>query len=181
MSDSGASPSPFTSVNQMLIYNKCWLCERSFPKGLKKKVFQVSHVLDYCKTAYERNENPTFATNHMRKCYEFYVAFMDQEHAKLGVPRLAGTEVSPEANEALHKHLNQEDVEIWMSGLICCKNTECITDIGLFLPQAEQDRSTETGSIVSDTGVFVIQKKHENSDKDCPPGCTCDNPWPFLS
>eukprot|EP01031_Cornospumella_fuschlensis_P030674 gene30674-37066_t len=183
MTDSGAPPSPFTSVNQMLIYNKCWLCEKNFPKGLKKKVFQVSHVLDFCKASYERNSLPTFATKHLRNCYEFYVAFMDQEHAKLGLPRPVGTAVSPDANEALHKHLNQEDVEIWMSGLICYKNPECKADIKLFLPQADQDQSTEAaGSIVSDSGVFVIEKKpHEKSDQDCPPGCMCDNPWPFLS
>jgi hypothetical protein len=39
--------SPWASINDMLIQNRCWLCEQTFQKGKQKKVFQVSNIVDY--------------------------------------------------------------------------------------------------------------------------------------
>ena len=38
---------PFNSINNMLILNRCWLCELPFQRGTMKHVFQISDLLSY--------------------------------------------------------------------------------------------------------------------------------------
>lgn len=56
-------------------------------------------------------------------------------------------------------------VERWMSGLACCRNELCSAVYDCIVPPTEPDGKP---------------KKFYNDPKDCPPGCGCDNPWPFT-
>ena len=47
-----AGVNPWKSVNDMLIQNKCWLCEQVFARGKVKKVFMISHLLRYLEGRY---------------------------------------------------------------------------------------------------------------------------------
>lgn len=56
-------------------------------------------------------------------------------------------------------------VERWMSGLACCRSELCNAVFECIVPPTEVDGKP---------------KKFFNDPKDCPPGCGCDNPWPFT-
>ena len=77
----------------------------------------------------------------------------------------------------LGAHLKNNDIEVWMSGLLCGVNENCIDEIPFFVPDYCRDRPTPV-YLKKDTDPLY---KKLLFDKDCPPGCGCDNPWAFLS
>ncbi len=164
----GENKSPWLSVNDMLIQNKCWLCEEVFPRGTKKKVFQVSQLIDYyykrAKAEHNDEAQPTIRCRNMRKCFANYINLLEgQDFDDLG---------------KLHDELQRNDVEVWMSGLVCARNDICKSDINLILPDTTINTTLSSSHInTTSYGAIAIG----GGVKDCPPGCGCDNPWPFLT
>jgi hypothetical protein len=184
------SRSPWLSINDMLIQNKCFLCEEVFPKGKVKKVFQVSHIIDYFKDRFEQEKVaplPPIQSRHLGRLYQRYCELL--------------VETQPEQFvELLLKELSNDDVEVWMSGLTCDLKEVCQNELRLFLnvplPVGGDATAMAKSIVVSSesnttaaTGGEGGAKKPKSdimsmmtfANKDCPPGCTCDNPWPFLS
>ena len=44
---------PWSTINDMLIQNRCWLCRETFLRGKMKKVFMLSHLLAYVEERYK--------------------------------------------------------------------------------------------------------------------------------
>ena len=121
--------SPWLSVSDMLIANKCWLCMAPFQRGYKKKVFMVSQLAlclmqrrkeelackvvsaegsaegspeDSAEDSAEGSELglPPIESKNFRACYEMFLQ-LDGDEANL--------------TDDLKKH----DVAEWLSGLFC--------------------------------------------------------------
>lgn len=208
--------SPWASINDVLIQNRCWLCLNYFPKGKTKKVFQVSDLLTFYHNhmsrliirseaaaeassataaiafplegdAKEHNSEtvtpaedkssevssecaseiePTstdykFISANLQACYDSYVALMN---AGDGKPDL------------LFKEFKETDVEVWMSGLVCAISADCRKEAAYFIENKKHAASTADGKRkVNSMFAFSIP-----NGTDCPPGCGCDNPWPFM-
>lgn len=189
---------PWVSINNMLIRNCCWLCEQPFPRGTTKKAFQVDNVLTYFEERYRveqmmpatmggtsaasslENESnlidtpsvfkslATFKSKNLASCYDHYKRFKQQSSSL----------------DALLEQLRENDIEVWMSGLVCGLQQSCKEDVALFVKPigSNSDNSTATvksngssGKAVTPAGLTFFNKK------DCPPGCGCDNPWAFIS
>ena len=178
MSASAPTRSPWSSVNDMLIQNKCWLCEEVFPRGKVKKVFQISQLLDYFNQRLSRERElhmnngvgigvPELQSRHLRNAYERFreVAL---SHA-----------TEDEFRDKLTEELKEVDVELWMSGLICDIQPICKQELRYFIPDAPQPPQAELPTKKHKTGDIMGMMTFAN--KECPPGCNCDNPWPFMS
>ena len=48
-----APENPWSTINDMLIQNRCWLCRETFVRGKMKKVFMLSHLLTYVEERYK--------------------------------------------------------------------------------------------------------------------------------
>jgi hypothetical protein len=151
--------SPWLSISDMLIANRCWLCEAPFQRGYKKKVFLVSQLvssmtrrIEEISSATDKAESVTeIESNNFRACFAAF-------STELGCSE---TDLSAE----LLKH----DVAPWLSGLVCCRTTNCATEYALLVP--------------SESSMKAALKKIEEQSAEnqiCPPDCGCDNPWPFL-
>ena len=51
-----APENPWSTINEMLIQNRCWLCQETFLRGKMKKVFMLSHLLTYVEERYKLEE-----------------------------------------------------------------------------------------------------------------------------
>lgn len=150
--------SPWLTVLDMLIANKCWLCAATFQRGHKKKVFLVSQLIssltrlseDVALGIADAEIVAKIKSANYNACYTAFTTELECDASKL-------------ANE-LQKH----DVATWLSGLVCCRSQECADDYALLMPSADAVNPAETPRPQGD-GVF------------CPPDCGCDNPWPFLT
>lgn len=150
--------SPWLTVLDMLITNRCWLCASTFQRGHKKKVFLVSQLIssltrlseDVASGNLDAENAAKIKSANYSACYMAFTTELDSSASKL-------------ANE-LQKH----DVAPWLSGLVCCRSQECADDYALLVPLANSGNSIETPRPPA-YGVV------------CPPDCGCDNPWPFLT
>ena len=115
---------------------------------------------------------PPLQSQHIRAAYERYVELAKSVPADRFVATLL-------------TELTENDVEVWMSGLTCDINPLCRSELRLFVEVLEIPPEVEAVKAESS-----IVKKHKGADvmsmmtfanKECPPGCNCDNPWPFLS
>lgn len=176
------STNPWLTINDMLIKNRCWLCEDVFQRGKVKKVFQVSALLEYFDRRLRHetiapdkpqdgidssnNEDisskDAFKAKNLRNCYEHYKAVI-------------GNDKEANAKKFLDI-LKDNDIELWMSGLICGSKDACKEEMAHFIVDAPTTATSSTKS--SKNSPFTFANK---DNKDCPPGCNCDNPWPFLS
>lgn len=192
--------SPWASINDVLIQNRCWLCLNHFPRGKTKKVFQVSDLLTFYHNHMSRliirsdaavndgdrgndAENETvggstessanlgevnktnykFVSSNLQACYDSYVALMN---AAEGSPDL------------LFKEFKENDVEVWMSGLVCAIGADCKQEAAYFIENKKHAAGgTEDGSKRKVNSMFAFSIPNGT---DCPPGCGCDNPWPFM-
>jgi len=106
----------------------------------------------------------------LKKCYERYLYLRSKE--------ISSDNSSPTPLEA---ELKDNDIAVWMSGLLCGVSPECSEEVQLivsglnsgdrvpfFLVEPPKLSSSESG----------ISSK---SDMNCLPGCGCDNPWSFIS
>mmetsp|Transcript_20655 Transcript_20655/g.35106 ORF Transcript_20655/g.35106 Transcript_20655/m.35106 type:complete len:250 (+) Transcript_20655:79-828(+) len=219
-----AEKSPWTSINDMLIKNKCWLCQSPFPRGKPKKVFQVSQLLSFYKKhaqmmatksnvevaqhveaqpgivdlsveggkgdgyegeAFENTivdsetavTNGSFISQNLQRCYESYVELIPPVPSSSGEMG-NGEEENPDKLFAVFR---ENDVETWMSGLVCGMSADCKKELAYFIePKGKIKGATSTASKAKNTtaGLFTFVS---NNNPNCPPGCGCDNPWGFLS
>lgn len=163
MSEEG---SPWKTISDNLIFNRCWLCEKPFPRGTTKKVFQIGDLLTYFSKRYEAEkalsqENVNFddplvvelQSPNLKSCYQRYKE-----------------SILPDNNiSQILSELKANDLEPWFSGLICGLHDLCKKELNYFIIQKSSNSSSKN------SGLNAL------SDKNCPPGCGCDNPWPFLA
>lgn len=178
---------PFLTITSCLTANRCWLCEQTFPRGLTKKAFQVHNVLDYFQNRYKQEKDaaaidapaesaapsdelalsnelpvptpcPPIRTKNFADCYNYYKKEMD-EHGTI--------------DNLLHE-FKENDLELWMSGLICALHGGCASDAALFIQSSKKITSSSKKKPAIPLGITF-------ANKDCPPNCGCDNPWGFLS
>lgn len=152
--------SPWLSVSDMLISNKCWLCDSPFQRGYKKKVFLVSQLVS---SMTRRVEEISSATDEAE--------FVDEIQSKNYKACFTAFSTELGCSEAnLSAELLKHDVALWLSGLVCCRTTNCATEYKLLVPSE--------GSMKAELKK-IEEKSAEN--QICPPDCGCDNPWPFLT
>ena len=153
------SKSPWTTVNDMLIQNRCWLCRDGFKKGKIKKVFMISQVLEYFEllqskdTEKDAEIETEIESPNLKACYDQYC-------------KTAG-----EVDRVL-RDLEANDIAPWMSGLVCGQSEACAREFNMIVPNGTRAKPAATSKVASE-----ILKKVD----DCAPGCGCDNPWAFLS
>lgn len=149
-------------------------------------MFQISWLLQFfcAKYEYEKNKesfenlkliNSTSASFNLLEqklispnilnCYERYKYLRESSEAS----QSNGVDV-------LEKDLAENDTAVWMSGLLCGVSPDCIAETGLFVP----------GYRGEEIPFYLIEqpkstKSLSQKDKDCLPGCGCDNPWAFIS
>jgi hypothetical protein len=211
--------SPWASINDVLIQNRCWLCLQTFPRGKMKKVFQVSDLLTFYHNHMQRlkilkdaadetqpaadpeaasavdtsgavdcernsisgssetteetaartslgtaDTDFAFISDNLQKCYDSYVELMN---AGDGTPT------------KLFEEFRACDVEVWMSGLVCAGPPACKQEAAYFIEATGKHTPVGDGGArkreVNSMFSFAVPKGTE-----CPPGCGCDNPWPFM-
>lgn len=95
---------------------------------------------------------------HLQKCWERYCDFGG-------------------ATPDLINEMKENDVEMWMSGLACCRNAVCKAAYECIIPSPPDSDVGAGGSTTKKKNSYMSGKFY---DKNCPPGCGCDNPWPFM-
>ena len=96
---------------------------------------------------------------HLQKCWERYCDFGG-------------------ATPDLINEMKANDVEMWMSGLACCRNPVCKAAYECIIPPAPNAPGTTSTNTANKKKNSYMNGKFY--DKNCPPGCGCDNPWPFM-
>ena len=153
--------SPWNSINDMLIQNRCWLCHNAFQRGKVKKVFMVSQLLDHYEKLHIEmtGDNPPESLPvypvHMNRCYESFV----RHGANM---------------ENVLKELQELEIAPWMSGLACCQSPECLAFYNLVV-------TTDVAKSLADIKQAMISSGAMGTGIECPPGCGCDSPWSFLT
>jgi hypothetical protein len=181
------SKSSWQSVNDSLCNNQCWLCKDTFKRGKIKKVFTFKDLLQYL---YERfvKENAICSQESLSSSITPSI-IVDQnsnstEEKSIEIPTivilpLLSTNLISVYNrfrelkgdtEVIQADIKKYDIELWMSGLVCCSNEECSNEYKYLCPE-----------YTTTTHIFKTKNnKYATDGLDCPPGCGCDNPWPFL-
>lgn len=249
---------PFNSINNMLIHNRCWLCELPFQRGTIKYVFQISDLLSYYHQLYllslqnnddngvkndnnddgaaatdvvvkngkdhdkvdvndsnninhdyninrdgdndnnnNRSNHPSFISNNLRLCYQYYITMLQLSSKKQQDINQQQTTQQQQyqyhnTNDNIKAHyllqsFDNHQIQTWMSGLICKTNSNCQQEMIYFIKPKPSSSSAaaSTGESSSDSsriGNHIFQPiSIMNNNKNCLPGCGCDNPWPFLS
>jgi hypothetical protein len=187
--------SPWASINDVLIQNKCWLCLNTFPKDRSKAVFQVSDLLTFYHNQHQRviassasvisadktdredgaKEEASgigvkdfkFISENLQKCFDSYVSLMEAGDGK---------------PDQLFEEFKHNDVEVWMSGLVCGGTPACQQESAYFIETKNKHATggNSSGSSgdrkkVNDMFSFAIP-----DSTGCPPGCNCEPTWPFM-
>lgn len=80
---------------------------------------------------------------------------------------------SPALEQQLVDMLAEEDVQVWMSGLACCRSDMCAA-----MYRAITSDNTKNERIAS---VLASKEKFTHKNTFCPPDCDCDSPWQFMN
>jgi len=132
---------------------RCWLCAESFVKGKQKKIITVQEILQFYTTLISHSESVEVdGTLDAPVMYCWNEFFTN----------------SGRVDDLLLK-MSPFGVDVNTSTLVCTQ-TELCSELYAYiisLPKVN-DISTLEGS--PDPAVNL-----------CPPGCGCDNPWPFLN
>lgn len=192
--------SPWTSINDVLIQNKCWLCNNTFPRGKTRKVFQVSDLLTFYHNHQLRLQLPDQPDEETHSDNtENEDKSSQTTSASTPIPESSETDgevvkstdytfISPNlqscydsyialmnAGDGKPDHLFAEfkknGIEVWMSGLVCGMNPECKLELAYFIEKKHAGNGV--GKKVN--LMFALP-----SGTTCPPNCGCDNPWPFM-
>jgi len=169
-------PKVWLSVSDALIANRCWVCDAPFQRGLRKKVFQISQLVNYLTQRRDRLagagageeaaataaapvtvDAPPTTTVTSHNLVSWYAAFVED---------LGGSEAK------LEEALKACNVTPWFSGLVCCTSEACLRQYQLVVPPTADEAAAAAQALQSLAGKLAA---------DCPPGCGCDNPWPFLA
>ncbi len=200
--------SAWKSIQNNLIQNRCWLCDEVFQRGKVKKVFMVSHLLQYLENLLK------FVNERNRKASEGgedSTAPVEMDTTKEAEDTADSTEevapVAPKVNthmisknllmcwaaframdgdkERIARLLQKVECEVWMSGLICARTKECASEYLLLVPDGKVSSSVmkSNDDQFDADGYSKTRKGNVFRDKNgnvCPPGCDCDNPWQFI-
>jgi hypothetical protein len=150
------------SINEMLVQNRCWICQNVFQKGKKKKVFMISQIIQVFKEIQASPEGPdddrvkiltAFMTEapYVTLCWQSF-QFLKGDEKKLA--------------DALQK----ADVQVWVSGLACARNHLCSAIYNSLF--SDGGREAQMASIQALKGSFT-------RSTFCPPGCDCG--WQFIT
>lgn len=105
-----------------------------------------------------------FISNNLQSCYDSYVALMKAGEDK---------------PDKLFEEFKANDVEVWMSGLVCGGTAECRQELAYFIENKQHAAGTQASSAdkkkVNEMFSFAIP-----SGTGCPPGCNCEPSWPFM-
>lgn len=161
------------SINDMLIQNRCWLCKQTFQRGKQKKVFQVSDILRYywermklessgsdAKVGDTVNDSDAKVEDAIPNLKE-----LDSENLRACFGSFCILMKEDSSGQNLKLLLKEYDIAEWMSGLVCGVSDSCREEASLFILDKKFAKPAAQTPIDA---------------KDCPPGCGCDNPWPFL-
>lgn len=169
--------SVWSSVNDMLIQNSCWICLQPFMKKKTKKVFQITHLLRYLKDRKATMQKiNTIVKKDSITPDEVYDTILT-DHEKLiiedviekEIPHLSALWVrfcEIEGNESIiEAEIEKAEIATWMSGLVCCQNELCYHTYSKLVPEDESNKLNDRTRLpAKPTG-------------ECPPNCGCDNPW----
>ena len=99
---------------------------------------------------------PDIKSMYLRKCFVDYCRIM--------------SDGSDEGKRQLAKIFVENEIEMWMSGLVCNNFALCNEELAMFLSGVQKkDKSELDDALEAARGPGY-----------CPPGCGCDNPWSFL-
>jgi hypothetical protein len=187
----------WNTINNMLIQNRCWLCQAHFQKGKIKKVFMVSQLLDHFEKRLALLEP---ATEPVGKTTATAQSIGNSSE----VVQDTGTSSEPSqvvqgekggGEEAFYYPMNMQqcfdtfvmlggkieklmpvftelDIAPWMSGLICSQTPECVLYHNLISSSNVKESLNAIKAEMASKGFTIYN--------ECPPGCGCDNPWSFL-
>ena len=122
---------------------------------LALKVFQIYQLL-HCfeKLILPKETHFSFTSSHLKKCYTSYVNTDGRNNP-----------------DKLLTLMRNDNIDSWMSGLVCGANENCIKEFDFIL-------STAAAATKDSSTIFT---KLPVDGKNCLPDCGCDNPWQFLS
>mmetsp|Transcript_9084 Transcript_9084/g.17030 ORF Transcript_9084/g.17030 Transcript_9084/m.17030 type:complete len:303 (+) Transcript_9084:49-957(+) len=80
---------------------------------------------------------------------------------------------SPEREQKLVDLLAEVDVQVWMSGLACCRSDMCAA-----MYRAITSDNSKNERIAS---ILASKEKFTHKNTFCPPDCDCDSPWQFMN
>lgn len=171
--DPATDSKAWDTVTQCLMNNRCWLCEEIFPRGKVKKVFEVSDLLNYCNARMDTvkegsGDIPAILCRNLTRVFNRYSAINGDL-------------------KTIECDLEAVNMAPWMSGLVCLRNTNCTNDYNLITMKPPPNSDGSKGEEGSDDSIPPPEKVAGwlppgfMRKEDCPPGCDCDNPWPFLS
>lgn len=175
-----SSSTTWKSITDMLIQNRCWICRQQFPKGRTRGVFMISDILTYfgrriddLSASADVNREEIFDSVSVSTLYASDLEIGEAEQQFL--IHLDGCWLRYCALRGdmsnIEKDLASVELQLWMSGLVCMTSEECDKMYRQIIPDTEQ----------TSTGVTIRKATLASMAKDaCPPGCNCDNPWPFL-
>jgi hypothetical protein len=180
--------SAWASVLDMLVQNRCWVCQSPFGKKQTKKVFQITHLQQYL-------SNRRLTMQRLNKLIEegFVDADTVYEEQLSHFERLVIEDIPSETphlaalwtrfcelqgdDKKVEADILRAEVQPWMSGLACIGNELCEHTFYKIVPdEAPGGNGAQNG----DGGDSLPRKPVKPSAEECPPGCNCDNPWAFV-
>jgi hypothetical protein len=157
--DNTIASTAWKSINNMLIQNQCWICQNTFQKGKKKKVFMISQIIQIFQEIHANPDDDRV---------KVLTAFMNEApHVTLcwqSFQFLKGDE------KKLADALQRADVQVWVSGLACARNHLCSAIYNSLFSDAGRD--AQIASVQALKGSFT-------RSTFCPPGCDCG--WQFIA
>lgn len=209
-SSSTFNRSPFNSVNDCLIQNKCWICLETFKKGKMRKVFTVLDVLRFLHDQYVINLN-TITRDSSTPSDDIEVSIVSNESSvddslsnrtsdkvdidatavtvstTVAVPLLSPI-VSKNLSNCLIRYAQLEgNKDAIANELKDCEIATWMSGLACVsnetcTAQFHYIMPSSDSTTARVTSNSVIDSIFKRSDDgECLPGCGCDNPWPFLS
>ena len=202
---------PWTTINDMLIQNRCWLCEGVFARGKMKKVFMLSHLLRYLEERHKLEEakslDPSTPTCRQLTTEVVAAVAQQQQDKQQQAPEGGNVDVDNEAKEEagdggimldMVKDLSAKNLQ-WCyeefkalggdQDKISARliEAECETWMSGLICARSPECAMEYLLIVPDGKVSTTIMPGESgfkggsSTENCDVNCGCDNPWHYIA
>jgi hypothetical protein len=171
----------WSTVNDMNIMNCCWICNSKFHKKQIKKVFMISHIVDYMEkrktTMQHLNEIIKEKQITPDEAYEDELTHEEKlliEDINVETKNLAAMWThycELQGNRAkVDAEITKADLAPWFSGLACVSSEVC-------------ERTYNKLVTLDEANANANPRMHVRKpmSTECPPGCDCDNPWAFVA
>lgn len=198
---------PWSTINNSLIQNQCWLCRQTFLRGKMKKVFMLSHLLKYVEERLKLEklveQDPTTPTCRLlntdvaavvnKAAEESHAAQVGEVNSSEAASATAPEGLTLNMLKALESSnlrwcyedfkAHGGDMDVIQSRLL---EVDCETWMSGLICARSPECAMEYLLVVPDgkvsTSVMVGDANYKRpANKDCPPECGCDNPWAFIS